>query len=34
MGRAAIGIVGDFNPRELTHQATNQALTHASLPFE
>jgi len=34
IGRAAIGVVGDFNPRELTHQATNQALMHAGLPFE
>lgn len=30
----AIGVVGDFDPGELTHQATNQALTHAGLHFE
>jgi CTP synthase (UTP-ammonia lyase) len=34
MRRDAIGIVGDFAPGEFTHQATNQALTHARLAFE
>ncbi len=34
IGRAMIGVVGDFRPHELTHQATNQALTHAGLAFE
>lgn len=29
-----VGIVGDFNPANLTHQATNQALTDAGLRFE
>ena len=33
-GRAAIGVVGDFDPGALTHQATNRALTHLGLPFE
>jgi CTP synthase (UTP-ammonia lyase) len=32
--RATIGVVGDFRPQEPTHQATNQALTHAGLSFE
>ncbi|MGH6886219.1 MAG: hypothetical protein ACREGK_09105 [Geminicoccales bacterium] len=32
--RGAIGVVGDFNPGELTHQATNKALAHAGLRFE
>jgi CTP synthase (UTP-ammonia lyase) len=30
----AIGVVGDFDAGNLTHQATNQALTHAGLRFE
>jgi CTP synthase (UTP-ammonia lyase) len=30
----AIGVVGDFRPGELTHQATNEALTHVALSFE
>jgi CTP synthase (UTP-ammonia lyase) len=34
MRREAIGVVGDFNPGELTHRATSQALTHAGLHFE
>lgn len=34
IGRGTIGVVGDFRPQELTHQATNQALTHAGLSFE
>jgi CTP synthase (UTP-ammonia lyase) len=29
-----VGIVGDFNPRNTTHIATNDALTHAGLRFE
>jgi len=29
-----VGIVGDFNPRNATHVATNDALTHAGLGFE
>jgi CTP synthase (UTP-ammonia lyase) len=29
-----VGIVGDFNPRNGTHIATNEALTHAGLRFE
>ena len=29
-----VGIVGDFNPRNPTHQATNEGLAHAGLPFE
>jgi CTP synthase (UTP-ammonia lyase) len=33
-GRHAIGVVGDFNPANLTHQATNQALAHVGLQFE
>jgi len=33
-GRAVIGVVGDFRPQEVTHQGTNQALTHAGLRFE
>jgi CTP synthase (UTP-ammonia lyase) len=34
IGRAAIGVVGDFTPGNLTHQATNVALTHVGLSFE
>jgi CTP synthase (UTP-ammonia lyase) len=29
-----VGVVGDFNPRNTTHVATNEALTHAGLSFE
>jgi len=29
-----VGIVGDFNSRNPTHQATNQGLDHAGLRFE
>jgi CTP synthase (UTP-ammonia lyase) len=29
-----VGIVGDFNPRNSTHQATNEALGHTGLCFE
>jgi CTP synthase (UTP-ammonia lyase) len=32
--RRLVGIVGDFNPRNSTHLATNAALTHAGLLFE
>lgn len=32
--REGIGVVGDFNAVELTHQATNRALAHAGLRFE
>jgi CTP synthase (UTP-ammonia lyase) len=31
---ARIAIVGDFNPRNKTHVATSEALTHVGLPFE
>ena len=37
MGRdAAVCVVGDFDPGNETHRATNEALAHApeSLPFE
>jgi len=37
MGRGSsgrIGIVGDFNPRNATHSATNDALAHVGLVFE
>ena len=29
-----VGIVGDFNPRNPTHHATNRGLAHADLRFE
>ena len=29
-----VAVVGDFNPKNHTHQATNEALTHASTDFE
>jgi len=29
-----VGIVGDFNPRNPTHPATNDGLAHAGLAFE
>ena len=29
-----IGVVGDFNPRNVTHRFTNAALEHLELPFE
>jgi CTP synthase (UTP-ammonia lyase) len=29
-----VGVVGDFNPRNATHLATNAALNHVELPFE
>jgi len=29
-----VAIVGDFNPRNQTHRATNEALGHVGLPFE
>lgn len=31
---ALVGIVGDFNPTNTTHQATNRALAHAGVDFE
>jgi CTP synthase (UTP-ammonia lyase) len=31
---ASIGIVGDFNPRNRTHQFTNRALEQLGLGFE
>jgi CTP synthase (UTP-ammonia lyase) len=31
---ALVGIVGDFNPENPTHQATNRALAHADLRFQ
>lgn len=33
-GEARIGIVGDFNPQNRTHRATNDALGHLGLDFE
>jgi CTP synthase (UTP-ammonia lyase) len=30
----AIGVVGDFDPGAVTHQATNRALTDAGLDFD
>jgi len=32
--RGVVGIVGDFNPRNSTHVATNEALVHVGLPFD
>jgi len=29
-----IAVVGDFNPKNPTHQFTNSALDHVRLPFE
>jgi CTP synthase (UTP-ammonia lyase) len=31
--RAAVGVVGDFNPNNLTHVFTNRALGDIGLPF-
>ena len=31
---ALIGVVGDFNPKNATHQFTNSALGHLRLRFE
>jgi CTP synthase (UTP-ammonia lyase) len=31
---AAVGVVGDFNPKNPTHVFTNRALDHVGLPFE
>jgi CTP synthase (UTP-ammonia lyase) len=31
---AAVGVVGDFDPRNPTHRFTNDALEHVRLPFE
>ena len=32
--RRLVGVVGDFNPGNATHVATNEALAHAGLVFE
>lgn len=32
--RPVVGIVGDFNSRNHTHVATNEALAHVDLAFE
>jgi CTP synthase (UTP-ammonia lyase) len=32
--RAAVGIVGDFNPGNPTHRFTNEALQHLKLTFD
>ena len=32
--KAAVAVVGDFNPRNHTHVATNDALGHVGLGFE
>jgi len=29
-----VGIVGDFNPRNSTHEATNAGLAHAGIRYE
>lgn len=29
-----VGVVGDFDPRNHTHQATNTGLAHAGIEFE
>lgn len=29
-----VGVVGDFDPQNHTHQATNDGLTHAVIDFE
>jgi CTP synthase (UTP-ammonia lyase) len=34
MPAAAVGIVGDFNPQNVTHRFTNDALGHLKLSFE
>jgi len=34
MPTAAVGIVGDFNPQNITHRFTNDALGHLKLSFE
>ena len=31
---AAVGVVGDFNPRNPTHTFTNEALEHLKLSFD
>jgi CTP synthase (UTP-ammonia lyase) len=31
--KAVIGVVGDFNPGNVTHRLTNGALEHLGLPF-
>jgi CTP synthase (UTP-ammonia lyase) len=32
--RGLVGVVGDFDPRNHTHVATNEALAHVDLAFE
>ena len=32
-GPTLVGIVGDFNPENATHRATNEALDHAGVSF-
>ena len=32
--RKLVGVVGDFDPRNRTHLATNAALAHVNLAFE
>jgi CTP synthase (UTP-ammonia lyase) len=34
MATAAVGVVGDFNPQNVTHRFTNDALGHLRLTFE
>jgi CTP synthase (UTP-ammonia lyase) len=34
MATAAVGVVGDFNPQNVTHRLTNDALGHLRLTFE
>lgn len=32
--RAAVGVVGDFDPDNVTHRLTNEALQHLTLTFD
>jgi CTP synthase (UTP-ammonia lyase) len=34
MAKATVGVVGDFNAKNVTHRFTNEALEHLTLPFE
>jgi CTP synthase (UTP-ammonia lyase) len=34
MPSAAVGIVGDFNPQNVTHRFTNASLEHLKLSFD
>jgi CTP synthase (UTP-ammonia lyase) len=34
MPTAAVAIIGDFNPQNVTHRFTNDALDHLKLSFE